>query len=313
MIIAVHFQFTYTFATHLTTNMYYFVYGLLYLLSLLPWFIIYAIADFVYVIIYYVLKYRRDIVMQNLSIAFPEKSEEEKKIIAKEFYHNLVDAFIETVKMLSITKKELQKRVMGPYENLNNLHGSGQNVQIHLGHFFNWELGSAALASKSLYPILVVYMPVKNKIFDRLFLHLRSRFGNKMIAATKFKEEFLPYKSKAFALALVGDQNPGVPQKAYWSPFFGKMAPFVTGPEKGAKTNNAIVLMSNVYKVKRGHYAFELELLTKEPHSMKEGEITRRFIDFVEESVRRHPANYLWSHRRWKHEFDAEKYKDLII
>ena len=134
-----------------------------------------------------------------------------------------------------------------------------------------------------------------------------------MIAATNFREEFSAYKDEQFAIGLVGDQNPGVPQKAYWSPFFGKMAPFVTGPEKGAKTNNAVVLMSNLYKVKRGHYAFELEVLTKDPHSMKEGAITRSFINFVEASVRRHPANYLWSHRRWKHEFDAEKYGDLVI
>ena len=273
----------------------------------------YAIADFFYVIIFYVVKYRRDIVMQNLTIAFPEKTEEEKLKISKAFYHNLVDTFIETIKMISISRAALHKRVRGPYETLNNLYSTGRNVQIHLGHFFNWEIGNAALAAHSVYPLLVVYMPIKNKVFDRLFLTLRTRFGSKMIAATKFKDKFIKYKNEAFALALVGDQNPGVPQRAYWSPFFGKMAPFVTGPEKGAVTNNAVVLFGNIYKVKRGHYQFELTVFTDDAGSLEEGFITKSFVYFVEECVRRHPDNYLWSHRRWKHDFDAEKYKQLII
>lgn len=293
--------------------MYYLVYGIFYLLSLLPWFILYGIADFFYVIIYYIIKYRRDIVMQNLSTAFPDKTEEEKIKIAKAFYHNLIDTFIETIKLISISRKQLLKRVQGPYEVLNNLHSSGRNVQIHLGHFFNWEFGNAALAANSLFPLLVVYMPIKNKIIDRLFFKLRTRFGSKLIAATKFRDEFLMYKNEHFALALVGDQNPGVPLRAYWHPFFGKMAPFVKGPEKGAVTNNAIIIFGNIYKVKRGYYQFEMEVFTDDPASLEEGTITRSFIKFAEDCVRRHPDNYLWSHRRWKHEFDAEKYRTLVI
>lgn len=293
--------------------MYYLVYGLLYLLSLLPWFIIYAIADFFYIIVFYIVKYRRNVVMSNLSIAFPQKTEKEKLQIAKAFYHNLIDMFLESIKMLSISEKELQKRVQGPYHVLNEYYATGRNVQIHLGHVFNWEIGQAALAAKSHYPLVIVYMPIKNKIFDNIFIKQRTRFGSKLIAATKFRQEFLQYKDGRFAMGLVADQNPGVPQKAFWAPFFGKMAPFVTGPEKGAKANNAIVLFGNIYKAKRGYYTYEFKLITDKPNELPEGEITRRFIKAVEENIQRNPANYLWSHRRWKHEFDAEKYKDNVI
>ncbi len=293
--------------------MYYIVYGLLYLFSLSPFWMLYLISDGISFLLYYVIRYRKDVVIHNLNIAFPEKSQEEIMTIAKEFYKNFVDNFIEFIKLISISKKELNKRFTGDYKVINDLYASGKNIQIHLGHFFNWEFANQAYAANLVYPLVVVYMPVSNKILNRIFYKARSRFGSKLIAATQFRKEFSPYTSQRFALVLVSDQNPGGPDNAYWTDFFGKKTPFVKGPEKGARLNKAAVIMCNIYKVKRGYYKSEATLLTMDPRSLADGEITKQLIAFIEDSIRKHPSNYLWSHRRWKWEYIPEKHKALVI
>lgn len=293
--------------------MYKLVYGVFYLVSLLPWFVIYLISDFAYVLLYYVFGYRKKVVMGNLLIAFPEKTEAERKRIAKKFYKQFADNFIEVIKLVSISEKELRKRFVGNFEVVNNLYSSGVNVQVHLGHFFNWELGNMSSALNFTYPFVVVYMPIKNKIFDRLFYHIRTRFGTRLVAATDFKNEFLPYSKSRYALALVGDQNPGNPDNAYWAPFFGKLTPIVKGPEKGAQINRAAVVMCSMYPVKRGYYHIHFKLLTTEPRKLPNGEITKQMLAFIEEAIRKNPSCYLWSHRRWKWKFDEEKHEKLVI
>jgi len=293
--------------------MYYLMYGFLYLLSLLPFWILYRISDFFYLVIYHIWGYRKEIVMSNLNIAFPEKTEAERKKIAKEFYQNLIDSFIETIKLFSISKKQLNKRISVDYSPLNNYYATGKNAQLHLGHFFNWEYGNLDLSLNSSFPALVVYMPIVNKAIDKIFYKLRTRFNGKLIAATAFRKEFMPYSKQRFCLVFVADQNPGITENAYWSPFFGKLAPFVTGPEKSARLNNTAVFMSKLYKVKRGYYYGSMELLTTEPGSFKEGEITKQMIAFIENEIRKHPSNYLWSHRRWKHEFNPDRHAQLVV
>ena len=293
--------------------MYYLVYGFFYLFSLLPFWIIYGISDFFCFIIYQVWGYRKEIVMNNLAIAFPDKSLAERKKIAKEFYRNLIDNFIETIKLLSISPKTLNKRFTCNYSLLNEYYKTHSSVQAHLGHFFNWEYANLAFSLNSDYPVLVIYMPLVNKLFNKIFYTLRTRFNAKMIAATAFRNEFLPYSKERFCLIFVADQNAGITEKAYWSPFFGKLAPFVTGPEKSARLNNTPVFVTKIRKIKRGHYEATIELLTDEPRSLKEGEITRRMITFVETAIKEQPANYLWSHRRWKHEFDPSRHAELVI
>lgn len=293
--------------------MYYVVYGLLYMVSLLPWRVIYLISDFAYFLLYRVFKYRRDVVMGNLLTAFPEKTEEERKLIAKKFYHQFADNFIEVIKLMSISKKELQKRFTGNFEVLNGLYETGVNVQLHLGHFFNWEVANMAAASQSAYPFVVVYMPVKNKVFNKLFYNLRRRFGSFLVSATDFRKEFLPYAKGRYVLVLVGDQNPGNPDDAFWTPFFGKLTPIVKGPEKGAKINRSAVIMCKFYPVKRGYYQIRFELLTMEARTTPDGEITKKMMEFIEQAIREHPSCYLWSHKRWKWQFDEEKHRKLVV
>ncbi len=251
--------------------------------------------------------------MNNLAIAFPEKSLEERKQIAKQFYKNLVDNFVETIKLLSISKKQLNKRLTWNEQSLNKHYKLGRNVQLHLGHFFNWEYGNYALSIKSEYPVLVVYMPIVNKAVDKLFYKLRTRFNAKMIAATHFRRDFSPYSKGKYCTVFVADQNPGVTDNAYWSNFLNKQAPFVTGPEKSARLNNCIVYFVKIFKLKRGFYYADFVLLTDTPRSLNEGELTKRMIAEEELLVKENPSNYLWSHRRWKHEFNAERHQRLII
>lgn len=293
--------------------MYYIIYGLFYALSLLPWRVMYFIGDGIYVLVYYIFGYRKEVVTKNLLIAFPEKTAQERTRIAKDFYHNFIDTFIETVKLISISPKEFDKRCIRNIDNINALKVTGQSVQLHSGHFFNWEFVNLGMGKSLSYPFIGVFQPLSNKAFNRLIIKLRSKFGTILVPVPEFRTSFHQYTKEPYALGLVADQNPSNPNNAYWIPFFGKMAPFVKGPEKGAKRMNTAVVMVEFYKIKRGYYKIESTVLTTTPKEFAEGEITKKLIEYIEGCVRRNPANYLWSHRRWKFEFDEEKYGKLVI
>ena len=285
--------------------MYYLIYGPLYLASLLPFFILYRISDLAFFIIYHMAGYRKKIVMSNLEIAFPEKPLEEKKKIAKQFYKNLVDTFIETIKLLSITKSEFDKRVSVDATACNEI-AKRKNIQVLSGHQMNWEIAHLAIG-KSLDVLWVgVYMHINNKHVDRLFLHIRRKFNAYMIPTRDFTKEIRSIYDKRYALALIADQNPGVPKNAYWLYFFTRPAPFMAGAEKGAIRNDTAVAFVNFIKVKRGYYRFEPLIVTENASEYKDGELTLLYRDFLEDAIRRQPSNYLWSHRRWKWEYKNE-------
>ncbi len=290
--------------------MYYVVYGFFYLLSLLPFWCIYRLSDGISFVLYHVVKYRRDVVKNNLLLAFPEKPDAERQKIEREFYTHFTDNWLEVIKLFSISEKELNKRFKADYSLLHELYHSGRNVQTHLGHYFNWEYANAAHSLHSLHPFVVVYKPIFNKVINRIFHKVRSRFGSHLISSANYRQEFAPFFKDRYSLVLVADQSE-FPEKAYWAPFFGTMATFVQGPERTARMNNAVVTMGKFKKIKRGYYESEVVLLTTEPRSLPKGDITRQMITFIEDSVRENPANYLWSHRRWKWTFDAEKYTSL--
>ena len=293
--------------------MYYLVFAIFYLLSLLPWRVIYILSDFIYLLVYYVFGYRRKIVRSNLMIAFPEKSEAELTVIEKEFYKAFCDNFIEIIKFMSITEADLEKRFKGEPEKINDLIERGYKVQVHSGHFFSWEFCNMGYSPKLKYPFLTVYMPISNKVFERLFLYIRERFGTKMLAASNFKAAFAPYRKQLYCLVLIADQNPPGASAGFWTEFFGKKVPFAKGPEKGAQFNNTAILMANMIRVKRGYYSSELELLTTDPRSLPEGEITKKMVSFIEDTIRRYPSNYLWSHRRFKWEYNEQEHGKYSI
>jgi len=286
--------------------MYYFVYGLLYLLSLLPLKVLYLFSDFAYFIIYYIAGYRKKIVLKNLSIAFPKKTEKERVKIAKKFYRNFTDNFIETIKLISAAENFIRKHYIGNMQIFSDLYVQGKKCQIHLGHNFNWEIANLGMPLLTPYTLLTVYMPINNQTMDRLFKKIRSKTGAVLLPATKMQIAMLPWRDKQYMLALVADQNPGVPSKAYWLNFFGRPTPFVTGPEKGARANNAAVVFLHFTKKKRGYYEAHTELATLDPNALSPTELTKNYIQYLEKVITTNPEMWLWSHRRWKHEWKPE-------
>ena len=284
--------------------MYYIVFVFFYLLSLLPMRILYIISDGIYGVVYYVFGYRKEIVMKNLEIAFPEKSKTERVKIAKAFYHNFLDSFIETIKLLSASRSFLEKRVTANWEVLDPLYKTGKSCQLHLGHTFNWEWGHHVLGNHTKYQVLVVYMPLSNSVMEKLMYRLRVRYGNKFIAAGSMSKSMEAFKDTQYLLGLVADQSPGNLNNAYWMNFFGRPTGFVSGPEKGARAGNLPVLFTSIVKPKRGHYRAILEVACEDPGVLKEGELTLRYARYMEKAIRSNPEMWLWSHRRWKHDWN---------
>jgi KDO2-lipid IV(A) lauroyltransferase len=294
--------------------MYYLVYGLLWLISLLPFSVLYFISDIFYGLIYYVVGYRKKVVMNNLLIAFPEKTEKERIRIAKKFYHHFTDTFIETIKLLSITERGLKKRFTINIDEINSVFDSGQNLLIVSAHYFNWEIANAGTSLFIKYPLITAYLPIDNKVFNKFIYNLRTRFKNAiLIDATKFRNQFYPYLKTRFALGLVADQKPLNPRSAYWVPFFNEWMPFVKGPEKTSKGYNTAVAYLHFYPVKRGHYNLDYQMITTTPQDFNDGQLVKKLIQITEECIRKQPAAYLWSHNRWKWKFNEEEYGDLVI
>ena len=292
--------------------MYYLFYGLLWLVSLLPMRVLYLLSDVCYGIIYYIIGYRRKIVMDNLRYAFPEKSEEERIRIAKKFYHNFIDSFVEVIKLVSAKESWLQKRFTVDASALEEVYATGKSCQIHLGHTFNWEWGQIVLSALTKYKILVVYMPIGNKVFEKLFYRLRTRSGNAFLPAPQVKEAIVPYLSSQYLLGLVADQCPGNMQTSYWIDFLGRPAPFASGPEKGARAGHLPVVFAAIDKPRRGHYHATVKLACMDASELPEGELTREYVRYLESVIRQRPDMWLWSHRRWKHGW-KEAYEPMRI
>lgn len=280
--------------------MYYIVFGLLYLVSLLPFFILYGIADILFVLIYYVAGYRKEVVMDNLRKSFPGKTEKELKSIARRFYRNFMDNWIETVKLISISRKSLNKRISGNMTVLEELYKSGRSVQVNLGHFFNWEIMTLYTGINQPYTFLTVYLPQSSAVADRLLMYIRGRWGNPLLPATQIAKAIIPWRKKQYLLALGADQSPPNAPDAYWLNFMHRPAAFVKGPEKFARIQNVPVVMMTTTRPKRGHYHFDYFLLTDDPGSLPEGELMRRYAEHLALNIEKQPDLYLWSHRRWK-------------
>lgn len=286
--------------------MYYIVYSLLWLVSLLPLRILYLLSDAVYGLMFYVFKYRRNVVLSNLKQAFPEKTEKERIQIAKRFYHNLVDTFIETLKLFSAGKKFINRHCTADFSVFDKIYKSGKSCHIHAGHQFNWEWLNHHYCINIQQTLVGVYMPLANKTFERVFFKLRCKYGTAMIPATDMRNAFLPWRNKQHALVLVADQNPGHPGNSYWFNFFGKPTPFIKGPERSAKDKKCPVVFAFVKKLKRGYYHTEFILITEDASAMPEALLTGKYVDFLSKIIEEQPEMWLWSHRRWKHEWKPE-------
>ena len=281
--------------------MYYFLLILLYPISLLPLSVLYLVSDLVYLLLYYLLGYRKEIVLDNLKHAFPDKCENEILSIGKKFYKHFCDQWIETLKLLSISKSELDKRFAGNWEVFQQLGEEGKNTYAILGHTFNWEWANVACQYHSPQQYACVYLPLSNKAFDRLMLHIRSRSGAWMVSMKALKGGFSRLKDTQHILALAADQNPSVVEVADWIPFMNREAPFFRGPEQMARRAKAAVVFAGIKKLKRGYYRIYLYRYCDNAAETKAGEVLHAYISFLENQIREQPENYMWTHRRWKY------------
>ena len=244
--------------------------------------------------------------MENLQIAFPDETEAERKKIAKKFYRNFIDNFIEAVKLISAKPSWVADHFSMDQDDFDKIHASGRKVQMHLGHMFNWELASVGVPLCVKFKVLCAYIPIGSEAVDKIFNKMRAKTGCIMLPATEMTRSMLPYRNTQYLLALVADQAPGNFKRAYWLNFFGKPTAFVRGPEKGAQAGNIPVVFTTFYKVKRGYYYAKTRIASENPQSLPEGELTRIYVRYLEEVIRENPDMYLWSHRRWKHPWKEE-------
>ncbi len=289
--------------------MYYLLYSFLYLVSLLPLRVLYVISDAIYLLVYYVAGYRKGVVMQNLAIAFPDFSISERKKIARKFYRRFIDSLVESLKLLSASSRFFEKRFRGNWEVVDRFYDKGRAVQLHLGHTFNWEWGNAVLTKKIRYPFLGVYMPLKNRAVNRLFLNMRSRRGSILLSAQNMAREFAPYRGTKYCLGLVADQNPGYNlHLAKWFTFFNRRTAFTVSPAKNAIRNDTVVIFAAIRRPRRGHYEVIFEVGEENPSHLNEDGLTLKFVRYLEQVIIQDPPMWLWSHRRWKHEWEDGLY-----
>jgi len=239
--------------------------------------------------------------MTNLRNAFPEKSEEERQKIARDFYQYFCDLILETLKTLTITPKKLQERLTFADKScFEYYYEKGQSIIIVMGHWGNWELGGARFALEPLHQLYVIYHPLRNVYFDKLIYKMRTRLGNGLYAMKDTLRGMIRDKGKITATAFIADQTPS-PQGAYWMEFLNQDTPVFPGTGKIAKKMNYPVVYVGVRRLKRGYYTIEVEDLISEPTHYQPEEIVSIFTERLEQDIRSIPEIWLWTHRRWKH------------
>lgn len=274
----------------------------LYLLSLLPFRLLYLLADVFALILFYVAGYRKKVVFNNLRNAFPEKSEQEIHSIARKFYTHLSDLLVESIKMLSITKKDIDRRIkiLNP-ELIDGYYSEGKSLLAVGTHYGNWEWGGLALSNMQKHKILGIYKPLSNKKADQLIKRMRSRFGTIPVPMNAALRKIVEYKDQLTITVLISDQTPAKNDVNHWVSFLNQQTPVFLGIEKLARQTGYPVIYCDMQKVKRGYFTIRLLPVSNEPGKTAEHELTEKHVRMLEEIIRKKPEYWLWSHRRWKH------------
>lgn len=289
------------YGTYFRRLVYYLLLALLYPVSWLPLPMLYGLSSITRLVMFGLFGYRKKIVADNLAYAFPEKTPEERARIQRSFERNFCDQWVETLKALSISKAALQQRVTGNWEVFEQLDREGKNSYALLGHFFNWEWASIACQWAVPQQFSGVYLPLNSIAFDRLMQRIRTRGGAWLISMKAVREGMERLQGVRYMLGLIADQNPSQPDKALWVPFMNREAPFFLGPEGMAQRAGGAVVFAAVRRAGRGRYKAVFERKWDNARDAAPGEITQAYVSFLEAELRADPANWLWSHRRWKH------------
>jgi KDO2-lipid IV(A) lauroyltransferase len=281
----------------------FFTWAILYGLSLLPFWMLYGVADVVSFILYSLIGYRKKVIDENLSRAFPEKSVKERTKIRKEFYRYLSDLLVETIKLFTISREEVFKRVeMRNAAFIEQCFKNGQSVIGILGHYGNWEMTGLRYSQLFNEKRIIVYKPLSNQFFDNLLIGMRSRFGATLISMKNTMRKLVQYKNEPTMTVLVGDQTPAKSEITYFTDFLNQPTAVFLGVEKLAKLTNSVVIFCDIRRVKRGYYTCDLVPLFINPKLTGDYEITNRHVKYLEEVIREKPQYWLWSHRRWKYQ-----------
>lgn len=289
------------------------VYGIAYGISLLPFGVLYLLSDFLFLIVYYIVGYRRKVVVKNLKASFPEKSEQEQKAIERQFYHWFCDYIVETIKLLSISNDKLLRHIeFRGVEEIEKAFARGQNCSALLGHYCNWEWLSATGLAFKRYPQAVmglIYHPLYSEVFNQLFVKLRSTHGGVCVPKKDILRYLVTYKreDRRTLFGYISDQAPWWTNIHLWLDFMNQETPVFTGGERIMRKMNETVFYLDMERPCRGKYICTFRLMAPEAAKTEEYDLTRQFFKMLEQSIRRQPPFYLWTHDRWKRthaEFD---------
>jgi len=282
---------------------YKFFYGFCWLLALLPLRCLYLISDFFFVLLYYIVRYRRKVVTKNLRNSFPEKTEKERQQIARKFYRFLCDMFIETIKLIHIDTPQMRRRIHYINTELfEEFYRKGKQLFVAAGHYGNWEWVTTLPGSIS-YHHATLYQPLENKVFDKFYYNLRTKSGGDLIPSNEAIRAIVKYhqEKRLTLLGFISDQSPPRNAIHYWTTFLNQETPIHLGIEKLAKRYNAAVFYYEIRRIKRGYYEVEPTLICENAAETADMEITNKHVQLLEQTIRRDPPYWLWSHRRWKH------------
>ena len=273
-------------------------------LSIHPYWLLYLKSDCYFFLLYHLLRYRRKVVRQNLLHSFPDKDEKEIKRIEKRFYQNLCDLFVEAPKMLRMNKNGYRNRIH--YTNpelVKQLYEQGKNVFYAIPHSGNWEWFGKMIPELTQHKGLAVYKRVENPVFERLMLYIRTCHSTlEMVESNSVLRRLAQLRDSQTAVLMMADQTSHGLAQDYWTEFLHQDTCWFTGIERIAQKLDYAIVFVDMRRQGRGRYEVSFELLTDHPKETKPGEIMERYVRSVERFIESNPDNWLWSHRRWKHQ-----------
>lgn len=282
---------------------YYLFYPLLFLVSRLPFPLFYLLSDGVCFLLYRVFGYRKSVVRSNLKLALPHLSNQDYHTLERKFYRHLCDLFLEIIKSMGMSKKEMLKRFkVKNIEVLTQFEKENRSAFLMCGHYASWEW-MMSLGYHMNHLGYGIYRPIKNPYFDRLIKKIRSRHDAYMIpqktAAEIIREKELKNERGVYGFA--SDQSPRPTSKSYWRTFLGIDVPVFTGAERLARELNIPVVFGKIKRVKRGYYELEFKLISDQSKDTAVNQITDVYTEWLEEQIKEDPSQYFWTHKRFRH------------
>jgi len=275
----------------------------------LPFWLLYRLSDVTFVIIYFIARYRRKVVDKNLTESFPDMTKRERAHISRQFYRNFADYIFETIKLLHVSDAQMRKRITFSGVDIADKYlRQGRPVVAYFSHCGNWEWAPSVTLWSELTPgsdaeFCQIYRPLRNPAMDALMLRLRSRFGSVSLPKRMAFLDLMRYKKRGIPTitGFMSDQKPSHGDQVHVVPFLNHPTAVITGTETAARRLDAAVIYWDMEKPSRGHYHITFHLLTDAPNRLPEHAVTDRYISLLQQTIRRNPAIWLWTHKRWKH------------